>query len=57
MVNHFYKHRVDTTCNTCGTLISSNKAETFIKERRRSANDSQYIDSDEEVHTCEGCSV
>jgi hypothetical protein len=58
MTIKYYKHRVDTVCNTCGATISSYKATTISKERRRSANDSQYIDSDESViHTCEECSV
>ena len=56
MTNKFYKHRVDTVCNTCGITISKSKAETISKARRNSANDSQYIDSDDTVHTCQECS-
>jgi hypothetical protein len=56
MTIKFYKHRVETVCNNCGQVIESNKATTISKERRRSANDLQYIDSDETVvHTCEEC--
>jgi hypothetical protein len=57
MTIKFYKHRVETVCNNCGVVISSSKATTISKERRRSANDLQYIDSDNSiVHSCEGCS-
>lgn len=55
-MNKFYKHRVDTVCNNCGQVISTGKATTISKERRRSANDNQYIDSDDSVHTCQECS-
>lgn len=55
MTNKYYKHRVDCVCNTCGFIISSQKAECVTKALRNSANDAQYINSDDSVHTCEAC--
>lgn len=52
MTNRFYKHRVDTVCNSCNRVIQSAEAECISKERRNSANDNQYIDSDESVNYC-----